>query len=255
MRVLVVDDEEVARARLRVMLGAMPGVAAVAECGDGADAVSVIRETPPDLVILDIAMPELGGIEVVRLLGPRRMPPVVFVTAYDEFAVAAFDLEAVDYLLKPVERPRLERAVERARLALTARARRSAAARLLQAVERFPRGEWLRHVEVPRRGTTVLVPVEEIRWIEAEDNYVRIHQPGRTDLVRGKITAFEARLDPQLFARVHRSALVNLRHVRGLRRSPPLAVVLRDGGELRVSDSYRGELLSRLRHGSSFRSG
>jgi two-component system, LytTR family, response regulator len=215
IRALIVDDEPPARRRIRALLQAESDFAAVEECRDGREAIRAIEETAPDLVFLDVQMPEANGFDVVAAVGPDRMPPVIFVTAYDEFALRAFEVHALDYLLKPFDRERFEQALQRARAQIAQRRSGELDARLrrlLSDVQPAPR--YTRRI-LARSGTRhVFVPVEDIAWIEAADNYVYLHTGQESYRIRGPMSAVEASLDPEQFVRVHRSAIVNILHIK-----------------------------------------
>ncbi len=212
MRALIVDDEPLARARLRDILDEQPDLHVIGECEDGVAAVEAIRNMAPDVVFLDIQMRELGGFGVIEAIGPERMPAVVFVTAYDEWALNAFDVHAVDYLLKPLQPDLVKRALERVRHRHSAQANpvtATALANLLSMVQPAPRVR----IPVTLAGRTTLVPVDDVDWIEADGNYVRLHVGKKNHLIRESLAALEARLDPTVFIRVHRSAIVNVQRV------------------------------------------
>lgn len=234
LRVLLVEDEPPARRRLRALLEDEPGITIAGECGEGRAAVEMIRRLEPDVVFLDVELPELNGIEVIEEIGPDAMPCVIFVTAYDEYAVRAFDVHAVDYLLKPFSAARLQRALERAR----AQTARTAARPSLAGVVHELRSDRL---AVKQRGRIVLLRLEDVDYVTAEGAYLRIHSGDRTHLIRETISALEARLSGQRFARVHRSLIVNLDRVRELE---PLyrgeyVIWLTDGTRLVTGRTYR----------------
>jgi len=235
LRVLVVDDERPARMRLVQLLAARSDAVLIGEAAHGPDAVDAIRRLAPDLVLLDVAMPGLGGFDVVAEVGAETMPPVVFVTAFDEHAVRAFDVDAVDYLVKPVEDDRFHRALDRAR----ARAdhRRRALTRLAGAPDRAPT------IRVRSTGRTDLVPLADVDWVEADGPTLRLHVGGVVHLHRGSLAALAAE-HPDALVRIHRSVLVQRDRVR---RLEPLGhgdqlVTLADGTRLRMSRRYRGSL-------------
>ncbi len=246
MNVLIVDDERVARHKVRAVLERRPEVTHIAECADGAEAVERIREEPVDLVFLDVQLPELTGFDVIRAIGPARMPAVVFVTAYDRYAIEAFDVEAIDYLVKPFDEDRLKVAFDRAKRRLMANAG-TRNEPLEQLLARLGPPASLDRLAVRVDGRTVVMHVHEIDWIEAADNYVQLHIGHRSHLVRSKISALEAKLDARRFARVHRSGMVNLDRVveirQGMRGD---VVVLRDGTTIPLSASRRESLVQRL---------
>ncbi|MCD9030231.1 LytTR family DNA-binding domain-containing protein [Luteimonas sp. Y-2-2-4F] len=208
---LVVDDEPIARHAVVRLLREDPDIELLAECGDGVSAVEAIRGHSPDLVFLDIQMPAIGGLDVVATIGPARMPATVFVTAYEEFAVRAFEANAVDYLVKPFGRARFADALLRAKARLAAGGDTQAVARMLEALGR--RQDWLERIPVREDERVVFVDVEDIVWIRASRNSVRLHLADRVHELRGTMGELAERLDPRRFARVHRSAIVNVRRV------------------------------------------
>jgi two-component system LytT family response regulator len=252
LRVLVVDDEPLARSGVAELAGRDPELVVVGQCGDGAGALAAIRSLRPDLVLLDVQLPELDGFELLRRLEPGERPAVVFITAYDHFAVRAFDVHAIDYLVKPFDDTRFAEAVTRAKSAVRdARAGRLNE-RLSDLLEHLagapPADAWLTRIVVKTGGRVVLVRVDEIDWIEAADYCVKLHVRDKVHVLRESLQALETRLDPARFFRVHRSAIVNLDRVTEL---PPLfkgehVVLLRDGTRLKLSRSRRVRLESRL---------
>lgn len=248
LRVLLVDDEPLARRSLRHLLLADPDVEVVDECGDGAAAVAAIDELAPDLVFLDIQMPEVDGFEVLARLPAHLSPEIVFVTAYDRYAVRAFEVRALDYLLKPVARERFATALERAKR----RVRRRAEPRwqsLAGAPTGRPPGAFLSRLPVRLNGRVRFVPVREIDWIEAADYCARLHVGSRSYLIRKSMQSLERDLDPTRFVRIHRSTIVAVDRVAELRRLDHGAyrVLMRDGTELRLSRGRR-RALKRLLH-------
>jgi two-component system LytT family response regulator len=246
MRVLLVDDESAARRGLRRRLANLPDLAVVGECEDGEAAVAAIAELRPDLVFLDIQMPGLDGFGVIDAVGPAQMPAVVFVTAYDEFALKAFEVNALDYLLKPVDEQRLQAAVARAR-ARTPDADPDWTARLAAALQQMagqgsPR--WCRRLAIRGAGRVVLLDVADVDQIESAGNYVQVHQGRKQHLLRETMAGLEARLDPERFVRVSRAAIVNIDRVRELQPmfNGDFVVVLKDGTEVAGSRRYRDAL-------------
>jgi two-component system LytT family response regulator len=247
LRAVIVDDEELARGYLREMLAAHPEIEIVAECANGFEAVKAIAETAPDLVFLDVQMPKLDGFEVLELI--ERTPAVIFVTAYDQYAMRAFDAHAVDYLLKPFSAERFERALERARARLGERRPPPNLAREARAP-----GERPQRLAV-RDGTRVhVIPLEKLDYAEAEDDYVALHSGGKSYLKQQTIAGLEALLDPARFVRIHRSTIVNLERVA---RIEPYAkdsrvAILTDGTRLPVSRAGYARLLEAMgdSHGS-----
>jgi two-component system, LytTR family, response regulator len=227
-RVLIVDDEPLARDVIRGLLDRIDAVTIVGESGDGVRAIDAVRELEPDVVFLDVQMPDLDGFAVLRALPKERAPVIILVTAYDEHAVKAFEAEALDFLVKPFTDDRFYQAFDRARRRLAPAYR----TRLL--------------VSSGRRS--VSLGVESITWIAAEDYYARVHAGTTSHLLRETLTALEQELDPRAFVRIHRSALVNVAHVRELRRGAEgrYTVVLRDGTRLAVSERRRATVLEAL---------
>ncbi|HYV66582.1 MAG TPA: LytTR family DNA-binding domain-containing protein [Myxococcales bacterium] len=243
VRVLVVDDEAPARAALRRMLSEDPEVDVVGCCGDGKQALLALKALAPEVLFLDVRMPGLDGFQVVQAAGPRP-PKVVFVTAHAGRALEAFDAEAVDYVLKPFDDDRFARALGRAKAA--ARADRARPANGSAAGREAPR--YLERIAVPDRDGIRIVPIEEIDWIEAQDYYVEVHSAGRGYLLRRSLRQLEERLDPRRFARIHRSAIVNVARIQSMRPAThgERDLVLRDGTQLKLSRMYRDRLAGLL---------
>ena len=242
MRVLIVDDEPLARRGLRARLKVMPDVEIVGECDSGTAAVTAIEELAPDLVLLDVQMPEVDGFAVIEAVGTDRMPLTIFVTAFDAHALRAFDVNALDYLLKPIDTERFAIAVDRARRRLTETTSASRAPSLTRVLAETNGASRL----VLRDGSRVLLfDQRDIDWLSADGDYVRVHVKGRSHLVRHTMTAMEARLDARQFARVHRSTIVNMSRVAEIRRrgERDYQLVLVDGTRLRMSRAYRDRLL------------
>jgi len=251
LRVLVADDEAPARRVLSRLLCAHDDVRVVAECADGLAAVEGIRNGRPQLVFLDVKMPELDGFEVIERVGVEAMPPVVFVTAFDEFAIRAFDVHALDYLVKPFSDARFEFMLARARRRLVEMHAPRLAAELralLDVRRRAPKGPALLERFLVKLGNrTSVIAAAEVDWIEAQDYYVTLHVGGAGHLHRQPIRSLEEELDPVAFVRIDRSAIVNLARVRELRRRDGRwTVLLADGTELPVSRRRRELLLLRL---------
>ena len=250
LRVVVVDDEPLARSGMCGLLARDPELTVVAQCADGAEAVAAIAGLKPDLVLLDVQMPEMDGFEVLRAVDPARMPVVVFVTAFDRLALRAFEVAAVDYLLKPFDDERFDLAVGRAKHAVRNAEAGDLGRRLMRLAQRdgaAPPAPDTAPVPDPARyatrlvvktsGRTVFVRVDEVDWIEADDYYARLHVAGKTHLLRETMGSLEARLEPTRFFRVHRSAIVNLdrvREVQFLFRGEHV-VILEDGTRLKLS--------------------
>jgi two-component system LytT family response regulator len=249
IRVLIVDDEPLARDTLQLGLAGDPEVAVVGACA-GAEAAAVIARTRPDIMFLDVKMPEVSGFDLVEAIGPGAVPVIVFVTAYDQYALRAFEVHALDYLLKPFDDRRFQETLGRAKQQLRSRDLRSIEERLLDLLEERERTSrrFVRRFAVRGRDRSVFVPAAAVDWIEAADDYVELHAGGETHLLRERLADLERRLDPQQFARIHRSTIVNIDRVRELQ---PLfrgdsTVVLFDGTELRLSRSRRAEFERRL---------
>jgi len=242
LRVLVVDDEPLARRGIHARLGRMADVEIVGECASGREAVDAIRGLSPDLVFLDVQMPGLDGFGVVEAVGAERMPVVVFVTAYDQHALRAFEARALDYLLKPIDDERFEQAVARAR-ARVAERRESAVGRRLAAAPAAPAAP-LERILVRSGGRVLLVAADEVDWIEAAGDYLRLHVGPARHLLRETMGALEARLDPRRFVRIHRSTIVNVSRIRELQPyfNREYVVLLRDGTRLKLSRGYRERL-------------
>jgi len=264
LRVLIVDDEPLGRRRVAGLVRKESGVEIVGMIGDGVSAVEAIRSLAPDLVFLDVQMPGMTGLEVVRAIGPAEMPTTVFVTAYDKHALAAFDLAAIDYLVKPFDDERFEEAFQRARriarLEETSRLRDKLLAALLETGGEQPahktttregtggRGRYLERIPVESRGKVRFIPVADIDYILASGPYAELVVGDRKHLIREAMQNLENQLDPARFFRVHRSAIVRLDRVDALLKSPggDCDVQLRNGVRIKVSRSRREELEKRL---------
>ena len=236
LRAVIVDDEPLARSSLRVLLSRDPAIELVAECGSGEEAVGCIGELRPDLVFLDVQMPELDGFDVIERLGAGVPPAVVFVTAYDQHALRAFDAGALDYVLKPFTDARFGLALARAKAQVAqARAARGAAGVPSRVAVRSGRG-------------IQFVTLAEVSWVESADYCVDLHVAGRTHTLRRSMASIEAELEPAGFCRVHRTAIVNLAHVGALEAGidGEAQVVLLDGRRLPTSRRYRATLQERL---------
>jgi len=256
MRTLIVDDEPAAREGLRHLLAADPEIEVVGECRDGRTAAAVIRDQAPELVFLDIQMPEMDGLGVLREVGPERRPVVVFVTGYDRYALQAFEVHAVEYLLKPFTDDRFREALRQAKLQVR-RTRMGELGRELASLaepagaapppQRGPAAYRSRLV-VKTGGNVVLVPVEDIDWIDADGDYVRIHVGKAAHTVRETMHHLEAELDPARFVRIHRSTIVNLTRVKELQPfyRGEFVAVLHDGTRLKLSRGCRDTLEERL---------
>jgi len=250
IRALVVDDEPLARQRIRRLLERDPEVETVGDCGDGSAAVAAIAEHAPDLVFLDVQMPGLDGFAVLERLPAGRTPLVVFVTAYDQYALRAFEVSAVDYLLKPFDRRRFAKALQRAKARLAAEADNGLGQRTLALLEELrARSSHLDRLVVKAGGRAFFLKTEEIDWIEAEGKYVRLHVGRESHLLREPISTLEAQLDPRRFLRIHRSTIVNIDRIRELQPwfHNEVRVILRDGTELMLSRGCRKKLAEVLK--------
>jgi two-component system, LytTR family, response regulator len=245
LRTLIVDDEPLARDGVRMHLEDQHDIEVIGECADGEEALAMIRATEPDLVFLDVQMPGLDGFGVLEALRDGRMPEIVFVTAYDQFALQAFESYALDYLLKPYDADRFQRSLDRVRTHLRGRRRIEADARLLCMLDEMrSRPQYLERIVVRSGGRILILRIDDIDWIEAAANYVKLHVGGRTYLLRETMTRMEQQLDPERFVRIHRSTIVRVDRIRMLE---PLfqgdyLVILEDGSRLPSSRGYRDNL-------------
>jgi len=258
IRALIVDDEPLARERLHELLDEAPGVTIVGDAEDGPEAVEAIREQDPDLVFLDVQMPGMSGIDVIEEIGQNQMPVTVFVTAYDQYAIKAFDLAAVDYLLKPFDDERFEQALQRAREQIASQEEGAISDRLLRLLqerdpsllddERTHEEPYLERVAVQGRGKARIVSVDDLTHITADGSYAELHTGEDTYVIRERMKTLAARLDPDEFVRVHRSAIVRLDEIELILRGGggDYAVQLNDGTRLSVSRSRVEELQDRL---------
>lgn len=240
MRVLLVDDEALARRRLRTLLAPHEKIEIVGECENGADAVAAIRELAPDLVFLDVQMPELDGFEVIERVGAADMPAVIFITAFDDYAVNAFEHGAIDYLLKPVEKKRFDQTVSRARQR-TAIGSSDQEARLKELLRHVGAPSSPTRIGVKAGGKTVFLQVSEIFWIQARDDIARIHLAESFIDVREPLSRLESRLPEGEFMRVHRSAIVNVAHIREVQPfdQGDQMLLLTNGKRITTGRSYR----------------
>jgi two-component system response regulator AlgR len=227
LRTLIVDDEPLAVERMQIVCAGLADIAVIGTASDGAAALRLIAALSPDLVLLDVTMPEMDGLMLARTLAGQDTPPaVIFVTAHEGFAVEAFDIEAVDYVLKPVSPERLARAVARAI------SRRETAAR--------PQRQWLEEFWVPQRSELLRIAAQDVDRIDAERDYVRLHVGGASYLLLHTVSGIEERLDPDLFIRVHRSCIMRRDRIRGLHHDGlgTWSAVLEDGSTVRIGRTY-----------------
>jgi two-component system, LytTR family, response regulator len=254
IRAIIVDDEKPARRRLRELIERHPDIAIVAECSNGAEAAPLIRAMQPDLLLLDVQMPGLDGFGVVDAIGAAQMPATIFVTAYDQYALKAFEVSALDYLLKPFSDERFERSLARVLSFVRANRREELSHRILSLLDQIqpkqPQNTSapLDCLMIKDGGRVLFLRVEEIDWIEAAGVYVQIHAAGKTWLHRISLSELEAKLDARQFLRIHRSTIVNLQKVRELHPHShgDFLVVLHDGTELKLSRSYRQKVEASL---------
>lgn len=216
LQLLIVDDEPLIREGIRNGLSAIEGVEVMGECDSGAHAAEMILSTRPDLVLLDVQMPDCTGLEVVRRVGPQRMPAVIFVTAYDKYAVTAFELNAVDYLLKPFDDERLRAAIIRARERIS-RQREVSLAQQLQALLDRKERKWPERLAFRNGDGFTLVPVDTVDWIESANNYVVLHCGPKQHIMGETLTNLEGSLNPSKFLRIHRCRIVNLSRIAAVR--------------------------------------
>lgn len=252
VRVLIVDDEPLAREGLRAELLSHPEIEIVAECSNGREAVQSIQRQAPDLVFLDVQMPVLDGFGVIEAVGAGRMPVVIFVTAYDEYALRAFEAHAFDYLLKPLNSERLGAALRRALEQVSLKNSTALGKQFADLLQELKAGlggrklqeKYLERIPVKTSESIIFVEADDIDWVETEDNYVRLHSRGETHLVRAAMNSLASRLDPSKFLRIRRSTLVNVRRVKELRPlfNGEYIIVLHDGTRLQSSRRYRKNL-------------
>ncbi len=252
LRTIIADDEGLALNKLRMLLAAEGGIHIVAECHDGKEAIEAVETHNPDLLFLDVQMPELDGFQVLGQIPEERMPIVIFTTAYDHYAIRAFEAHALDYLLKPFNQERLHRALEHARNEFLRSHEHSMKARLLDLLHATqPESRPMRRLVIKTSGRVVFLDLNEIDWIEAAANYVRVHAGKDTYLLREGIGHMSEKLDPNRFARIHRSFIVNINRIRELQPcdNGEYIAVLRNGKELSCSRGCRSEI-QRLIEGS-----
>jgi len=246
IRTVIVDDEPLAREGVRMILEEDSEISVVAECANGREALAAISKQQPDLIFLDVQMPEMGGFEVLKAVGVKQLPQVIFVTAYDKYALQAFEAHALDYLLKPFTVKRFNEALQRAKTQIqneqNGELNRKLATLL---VDLKPEAKYLERIVVKNSGRVSFINVEEISWIEAAESYVRFHAAGgKSYLIRGAISRLEAQLNPGKFLRIHRSIIVSIKHIKEMQ---PLfhgdyEIILKDDTKLTSSRSYRDKL-------------
>jgi two-component system LytT family response regulator len=259
VRVMIVDDEPLARAAIKLLLKGDAEVEVIAEAGSGVEAVKLIKQNAPDLLFLDIQMPGMNGFEVLEKINVESIPAIIFVTAFDQYALRAFEVHALDYLLKPFDDARFEKALRQARAQIEQREINRLSHKLFSLLEdreeqqweapRTARSKYLTRLMIKSASRIFFLKVEEIDWIGAEDYYVRLHFGRKTHLLRETMNELEAKLDPEKFLRIHRSSIINLDRVKEMHAhfNGDYVVILRDGTELKLSRSRREQLQSLLK--------
>jgi two-component system LytT family response regulator len=253
IRALVVDDELLGRQIIREMLEDHPEVELIGECVNGQEAIAAIREHTPDLIFLDVEMPEINGFEVLEAVKaeqpPDRMPLVIFVTAYDQYAVRAFEVHAFDYLLKPFDRERFENSLQRAKAQTSRQKNGDYDQRILALLEELKaESKYLERLVIKAEGRVFFLDTDDIYWIEAEGNYVRVHNGKKSYLLRETVSSLESQLDPKKFVRIHRSAVVRIDRIQELQPwfHGEYRVILQNGTQLTLSRNYRENLQKAL---------
>lgn len=245
IRAFIADDEILARQKLRVLLSSEKDIEIVGESGTAEETIDLVQVTSPDLLFLDIQMPDMDGFEIISAVASRadvRLPSIIFTTAYDRYALQAFEINAVDYVLKPFTQERLSQALRRARSSIAG----SHSASVDRPVNE---SRFISRIVFKSKGRILFLPVSDIRWIGAEENYVRISTGRDSHLLRKTMAHLESRLDPESFIRVHRSTIVNLRYVKEIRKEGPEGesfVLMADGQHLPVSRGYRARITQML---------
>jgi len=249
IKTLIVDDETLARRRIRRLLAAESDVEVVGECGDPQKAIDVIQQRNPDLVFLDVQMPGLDGFGLLDSLPPKSVPAVIFVTAFDQYALRAFEVRALDYLLKPFDRARFRQALDRARAQIRQQGGTTLDPRLSHLLENLnSKPKQTDRVVIKSAGRIMFLRTDEIDWVEAADNYVRVHAGAESHLLRETLGTLESRLDPAKFMRIHRSTVVNIDRVKELQPwfHGDYIVILQDGSRLNLSRTYRDRVIGLL---------
>lgn len=250
LKVLIVDDEPLARERIRSFLEHEKDIEICAECADGLEAAKAIVRFSPGLIFLDIQMPELDGFGLIQTIGIENMPFIIFVTAFDEYAIQAFEAQALDYLLKPFDRERFQKALDRARTFIQKDRVEDLNDRIKKMLfSTAPQEEYLKRIVVKNPGKIYFVPVEEILWIEAAGNYLDVHTGEKTHCIRETMRNMESQLDPQSFLRIHRSTIVNVNQIKEMKPylQNDFVVILSNGDQLVMSRTYRMNMEKLLR--------
>ena len=259
VRALIVDDEPLARRTIRELLAQDQDVEIIGECGSGLEAVRLITEQPPDLLFLDIQMPGLNGFETLAKIQPERIPAIVFVTAYDQYALRAFEVHALDYLLKPFTDKRFEEMLRQAKAQLELKEINTISKSLLSLLgeqtahepARAAKKSFLSRFMIKAGGRVVLIKASDVDWIAADDYFIKLHVSGKSHLLRMSMNELEQKLDPEAFLRVHRSTIVNFDRVKELKQTSngEYVVVLKDETELKLSRGRRARLEQLLMNG------
>ena len=250
-KILIVDDEALARERLRGLLAAEPNVEIVAECQNGYEAIAAVESLHPDLMFLDVQMPELDGFQMLAKLNGESIPMIVFVTAYEQYALQAFEFHALDYLLKPFDAERFQQAFQHARHMIERQAQHEVTARLAALLDELPKSQkYLSRLVVRTESGMCLLPVDDIDWLETQGNYVQIHSAGQTYSLREPMKFLEKALNPEVFLRIHRAFMVNVQRIQEVQpwSSGEYTLILRDGTRLFSSRSYHDTIERLLRN-------
>jgi len=240
--VLIVDDESHARERLKKYIKSDQDLSISGECSNGVEAVKIIKKKNPDLVFLDVQMPQMDGLGVIETVGAKQMPVTIFVTAYDRFAIQAFKVNAMDYLLKPVAKDRFEESVNRAKEYFSKNENNEINKRMLDLLQEMrPQKQFVDRIMVKTSDRMYLVKVKDIDWIEADDNYAKLHVGNKYHLLRQTMKSLEDTLDPGIFLRIHRSVIVNMDRIKEIQQwfNNEYTVILKDGTELTMSRGYK----------------
>jgi two-component system LytT family response regulator len=248
IRTLIIDDVALARQRLKRCLASDAEIEIVGECDNGEKAVADIRSLAPDLIFLDVQMPALDGFGVLEALRDDPLPAVIFVTAYNEYAIQAFEVNALDYLLKPVDCERLNKAVKRAKSRLAQVVRDDDLDSRFRALLEDIKTKYIKRLTIKLTGRTILLPVDEIDWIETHGNYLKVHAGRESHLIRATMQSLETKLNPEKFVRVHRSVIVNVEKIKEIypRSNGDQDLVLQDGRQLMLSRNYRERFFALL---------
>ena len=255
IKTLIVDDEPHARATILLLLQKDPEIEIIGECKDGFTAIKAIRETKPDLIFLDVQMPEMNGFDLLNELNAGELRCVVFVTAYDQFALKAFEVNALDYLLKPFDDERFETALQRAKFQIKNNEVKNLSGRLNAMLENYENGQrspsrhkYLNRLSIKSSGRIFFINVDEISWIEAADQYVQLHVGNKTHLLRHSMNKLEKNLDPEKFCRIHRSTIVNIENIKELGpfSTGDYSVTLKDNTQLKLSRNRKETLQDKI---------